>query len=93
MGRLDELDLSKSLSRKEEARGLDRAWERLAQLRLGEVVSPSVAVHFGQHRPADVGQHERALRGAADENRRLAEVEAGAAQRTLDQYVELSQTA
>jgi polyphosphate kinase 2 (PPK2 family) len=34
MGRLDELDLSKSLSRKEEARHLDRAWERLAQLRL-----------------------------------------------------------
>jgi len=34
MGRLDELDLSKSLSRKEESRGLDRGWERLVQLRL-----------------------------------------------------------
>ena len=34
MGRLDELDLSKSLTRKEEARGLDRAWGRLTQLRL-----------------------------------------------------------
>src|SRR5947207_2483847 len=34
MGRLDELDLSKELSRKEEARGLDRAWDRLVQLRL-----------------------------------------------------------
>ena len=34
MGRLDELDLSKSLSRQEEARGLERAWERLTQLRL-----------------------------------------------------------
>jgi AMP-polyphosphate phosphotransferase len=34
MGRLDELDLTKSLSRTEEARQLDRAWERLAQLRL-----------------------------------------------------------
>jgi AMP-polyphosphate phosphotransferase len=34
MGRLDELDLTKSLSRKEEARQLDRGWERLAQLRL-----------------------------------------------------------
>ena len=34
MGRLDELDLSKSLSRKEEERALDRAWERLTQLRL-----------------------------------------------------------
>ena len=34
MGRLDELDLSKSLTRKEESRGLDRAWERLTQLRL-----------------------------------------------------------
>ena len=34
MGRLDELDLSKSLTRKEEARELDRAWERLTQLRL-----------------------------------------------------------
>ena len=34
MGRLDDLDLTKSLSRKEEARALDRGWERLAQLRL-----------------------------------------------------------
>jgi polyphosphate kinase 2 (PPK2 family) len=34
VGRLDELDLSKSLSRKEEERGLDRGWERLTQLRL-----------------------------------------------------------
>ena len=34
MGRLDELDLSKSLSRKEEAKELQRAWERLTMLRL-----------------------------------------------------------
>ena len=34
VGRLDELDLTKSLTRKEEARRLDRAWERLTQLRL-----------------------------------------------------------
>ena len=34
MGRLDEVDLSRSLSRKEEARGLERAQARLAQLRL-----------------------------------------------------------
>ncbi len=34
MGRLDDLDLSKSLSRKEEDRALDRGWERLTQLRL-----------------------------------------------------------
>jgi AMP-polyphosphate phosphotransferase len=34
VGRLDELDLEKSLSRKEEERALDRAWERLTQLRL-----------------------------------------------------------
>jgi polyphosphate kinase 2 (PPK2 family) len=34
VGRLDELDLSKSLDRKEEERALDRGWERLAQLRL-----------------------------------------------------------
>jgi polyphosphate kinase 2 (PPK2 family) len=34
MGRLDALDLTKSLSGEEEERGLDRAWERLAQLRL-----------------------------------------------------------
>jgi AMP-polyphosphate phosphotransferase len=34
MGRLDALDLTKSLSREEEGRGLDRAWKRLAQLRL-----------------------------------------------------------
>ncbi len=34
MGRLDDLDLTKSLTRKEEARALDRGWERLTQLRL-----------------------------------------------------------
>ncbi len=34
MGRLDDVDLSKSLSRKEEERALDRGWERLTQLRL-----------------------------------------------------------
>jgi polyphosphate kinase 2 (PPK2 family) len=34
VGRLDELDLSQSLSKKEEAKGLERAQERLAQLRL-----------------------------------------------------------
>lgn len=34
MGRLDELDLTRSLTRKEEARALDRAWERLTALRL-----------------------------------------------------------
>ncbi len=53
MGRLDELDLSKSLSRKEEARALDRSRERLAQLRLtlggliGEKrIGPPVCVIF-----------------------------------------------
>jgi polyphosphate kinase 2 (PPK2 family) len=34
VGRLDELDLSLKLSRKDEARALDRGWERLSQLRL-----------------------------------------------------------
>jgi len=34
MGRLDDLDLSKSLSKKEEAKGLERTQRRLAQLRL-----------------------------------------------------------
>jgi polyphosphate kinase 2 (PPK2 family) len=34
VGRLDELDLGKSLSRREEERGLENAWARLAQLRL-----------------------------------------------------------
>jgi len=34
VGRLDDLDLTASLTRKEEARALDRAWERLTQLRL-----------------------------------------------------------
>jgi len=34
VGRLDELDLTKSLTRKEEARRLDSGWERLTQLRL-----------------------------------------------------------
>ena len=34
MGRLDEVDLSQSLTRREETVGLERAWERLSQLRL-----------------------------------------------------------
>ncbi len=53
MGRLDELDLSKSLTRKEEARDLDRAWERLTQLRLtlggligARVLGPPVCIVF-----------------------------------------------
>jgi AMP-polyphosphate phosphotransferase len=53
VGRLDELDLTKSLSRKEEERALDRAWDRLAQLRLtlgGQIgekeIGPPVCVLF-----------------------------------------------
>ncbi len=53
MSRLDEVDLSKSLSRKEEDRGLENAWARLAQLRLtlgGQIgpkeVGPPVCVVF-----------------------------------------------
>jgi polyphosphate kinase 2 (PPK2 family) len=53
VGRLDELDLTKSLTRKEEERALDRAWERLAQLRLtlgGQIgereIGPPVCVLF-----------------------------------------------
>ena len=53
MGRLDEVDLTKKLSRKEEARGLEVAWERLAQLRLtlgGQIgakeIGPPVCVLF-----------------------------------------------
>jgi polyphosphate kinase 2 (PPK2 family) len=34
MSRLEQVDLTRALSRKEEARGLDNAWARLAQLRL-----------------------------------------------------------
>ncbi|HMC06195.1 MAG TPA: UDP-galactose-lipid carrier transferase [Solirubrobacterales bacterium] len=53
MARLDEVDLSKSLSREEEEEGLERAWERLTQLRLtlgGQIgdreVGPPVCVLF-----------------------------------------------
>jgi polyphosphate kinase 2 (PPK2 family) len=53
VGRLDELDLSKSLSRKEEDRGLENAWARLTQLRLtlgGQIgkqeIGPPVCVVF-----------------------------------------------
>jgi polyphosphate kinase 2 (PPK2 family) len=53
VGRLDEVDLSKKLTRKEEARGLEVAWERLAQLRLtlgGQIgakkIGPPVCVVF-----------------------------------------------
>jgi AMP-polyphosphate phosphotransferase len=53
MGRLDELDLSKKLSREQEAEGLERGWERLVQLRLtlgGQIgdkqIGPPVCVMF-----------------------------------------------
>ncbi|MGH2954509.1 MAG: polyphosphate kinase 2 family protein [Solirubrobacterales bacterium] len=53
MGRLDELDMGRSLSRKEEARGLESAWARLSQLRLtlgGQIgqkkLGPPVCVVF-----------------------------------------------
>jgi polyphosphate kinase 2 (PPK2 family) len=50
---LDEVDLTRSLTRREEARALDRAWERLTQLRLtlgGQIgerkLGPPVCVVF-----------------------------------------------
>jgi len=53
MGRLDELDLSKKLSKKEESAGLERAWGRLSELRLtlgGQIgereIGPPVTVLF-----------------------------------------------
>src|SRR5262245_52863881 len=53
MGRLDELDLSKKLSRKEEALALTQAWDRLSRLRLtlgGQIgerqIGPPVCVLF-----------------------------------------------
>jgi AMP-polyphosphate phosphotransferase len=53
MGRLDEVDLGKSLTKQEEARGLETAWKRLTQLRLtlgGQIgpkeLGPPVCVLF-----------------------------------------------
>src|SRR4051794_39466884 len=53
MGRLDEVDLSQSLTRREETIGLERAWDRLSQLRLtlgGQIgqreIGPPVCVIF-----------------------------------------------
>jgi AMP-polyphosphate phosphotransferase len=53
MGALDDLDLSKKLSKKEEAEALDAAWTRLTQLRLtlagligGGELGPPVCVAF-----------------------------------------------
>jgi AMP-polyphosphate phosphotransferase len=53
VGRLDQLDLSKRLSRKQETVGLERGWERLTQLRLtlgGQIgkgeIGPPVCVVF-----------------------------------------------
>ena len=53
MGRLDELDLSKKISKKEEEAGLEAAWARLSQLRLtlgGHIgpkrIGPPVCVLF-----------------------------------------------
>jgi polyphosphate kinase 2 (PPK2 family) len=55
VGRLDELDLSKSLDREEEENGLERGWERLTQLRLtlggligeGEIGPPLCVIFEG----------------------------------------------
>ena len=53
MGRLDDVDLTKAYSNKEEARGLENAWARLSQLRLtlgGQIgpreLGPPVCVLF-----------------------------------------------
>jgi polyphosphate kinase 2 (PPK2 family) len=53
MGRLDEVDLSLALSRREEEQRLSVAWKRLTQLRLtlggligGQVIGPAVLVLF-----------------------------------------------
>jgi polyphosphate kinase 2 (PPK2 family) len=53
MGRLDELDLDKKLSREEQDEGLERGWKRLSQLRLtlgGQIgdgrIGPPVCVLF-----------------------------------------------
>jgi polyphosphate kinase 2 (PPK2 family) len=53
MGRLDDVDLTQALTRKEEARGLENAWARLSQLRLtlgGQIgpreLGPPVCVLF-----------------------------------------------
>jgi polyphosphate kinase 2 (PPK2 family) len=53
MGALDELDLSLKLSKKEEAEGLERGWQRLTQLRLtlggligDQEIGPPVCVIF-----------------------------------------------
>ena len=45
MGRLDEVDLTKAYSNKEEARGLENAWARLSQLRLtlGAQIGPPLS--------------------------------------------------
>ena len=53
MGRLDELDLSRKLGRKEEDEGLEQGWDRLQQLRLtlggqigAKVIGPPVCALF-----------------------------------------------
>lgn len=53
MGKLDEVDLTQALTRKQETRGLERAWARLTQLRLtlgGQIgpqeLGPPVCVVF-----------------------------------------------
>jgi polyphosphate kinase 2 (PPK2 family) len=56
VGVLDDLDLTKKLSREEEAAGLERAWTRLAQLRLtlggligsGEIGPPVCVIFEGE---------------------------------------------
>jgi polyphosphate kinase 2 (PPK2 family) len=69
VGRLDELDLSASLTRKEEARGLGRGWERLTELRLtlggligtGELGPPVCVVFEGWDASGKGGAIKRLL--------------------------------
>jgi polyphosphate kinase 2 (PPK2 family) len=73
VGVLDDLDLSKKLSREEEAEGLERAQMRLAQLRLtlggligGDEIGPPVCVIFEGHDASGKGGAIKRLVGQLD---------------------------
>jgi AMP-polyphosphate phosphotransferase len=73
VGVLDDLDLSKKLSREEEAEGLERAQTRLAQLRLtlggligGGEIGPPVCVIFEGHDASGKGGAIKRLVGQLD---------------------------
>ena len=84
MSRLSELDLSQSLSREEEAKGLERGWRRLSQLRLtlggqigdGDLGPPVCVVFEGWDASGKGGAIRRLVADLDPRHVRVAQIEA-----------------